>query len=129
MASIEIADDEVASAAEFEATIDEWANSRPKRQNRMAEERKATQTKAERSRRSDKGETRSSAINIRTTPAKKAKLDKASKAAKLTSTQFLEEAIDLKSALDLAAREHGTTAQALLDEVLATLVKAKKGRG
>jgi hypothetical protein len=85
MASTESADE----TAEFEAAFSEWETSRPKRQNRMAEERKATQTKAERSRRSDKGETRSSAINIRTTPAKKAKLDKASKAAKLTSTQLL----------------------------------------
>lgn len=117
---------------EFEAILSEmtitedWVAKRPSRQTRKTNEKKAQQSIAERSRRSVKGETRSSAINIRTTPAMKAKLDKSSKAAKQTSTQFVEEAIDLKSILDAVAHQHGTDAHALLNEMIATL-KSKKG--
>jgi hypothetical protein len=122
-------DDEV-SAAEFEATINEWATSRPPRQARKAEERKSQQTKAERSRGGAKGETKSSAINIRTTPAIKATLDKASKAVKQTATQYIEDAIAFKAKLDRAAAElGGVDVHALLDEMIATATKSKKGRG
>lgn len=116
---------------EFEALIGEmtvsedWVLTRPSRQTRKASEKKSQQSMAERSRRSAKGETRSSAINIRTTPAMKAKLDKSSKAAKQTSTQFIEEAIDIKAALDAAAHHNGTTAQHLLSELLAAMERKK----
>ena len=87
------ADDIERTAAEFESHMAEMEKARSPRAKRKLDERDAQKTKKERSRNSVDGQTRSTAINIRTTPAIKAMLEKGSADLKMTQTQLVEEAI------------------------------------